>query len=269
MERLRQRFPHVLVLAFEPEGVAVDRCRPTPPGCAAGPTSRSPPTSSTHVRGPARAGRDGAAARRAFEDVRRLEAASLMRLHTMRGHGVRTVRRHRAGRLRRAGRGRSVPVHRTDRCRQDQHPRRGLLRALRPGSRGAPAAAACAATTRRRVCRPRCGSRSTLRGRRMPITRSPAWERPSSAAAAPSPRTPRSCSRSSPGPPGRRCPRGSTRPATWSAGCSASGSPSSARWSCCRRTSSPSSCAPTPRSAATCWRACSTRDGSPRSSAGW
>ena len=34
MERLRRRFPHALVLAFEPDRGDVPTCRPRGPGCA-------------------------------------------------------------------------------------------------------------------------------------------------------------------------------------------------------------------------------------------
>ena len=51
-------------------------------------------------------------------------------------HGVRPVPRHRSHRLRRAQRVRLLPAHRPDRRRQDQHPRRDLLRPVRGCARG-------------------------------------------------------------------------------------------------------------------------------------
>ena len=74
MERLRQRFPYVLVLAFAPEGVAVDQA----PSYAARLRGRSDLEVAddfvTHVRGPAEPAETALLAD-AFEDVRRLEAA--------------------------------------------------------------------------------------------------------------------------------------------------------------------------------------------------
>jgi exonuclease SbcD len=74
MERLRQRFPHVLVLGFAPEGAAGDRA----PSYAARLRGRSDLEVAddfvTHVRGPAEPAETALLAD-AFEDVRRLEAA--------------------------------------------------------------------------------------------------------------------------------------------------------------------------------------------------
>jgi exonuclease SbcD len=74
MERLRQRFPHVLVLAFAPEGAADDRA----PSYAARLRGRSDLEVADdfvkHVRGPADPAETALLAA-AFEDARRLEAA--------------------------------------------------------------------------------------------------------------------------------------------------------------------------------------------------
>jgi exonuclease SbcD len=74
MERLRQRFPHVLVLGFAPEGAAGDRA----PSYAARLRGRSDLEIAddfvAHVRGPAEPAETALLAD-AFEDVRRLEAA--------------------------------------------------------------------------------------------------------------------------------------------------------------------------------------------------
>jgi exonuclease SbcD len=74
MERLRQRFPHVLVLAFAPEGAASDRV----PSYSARLRGRSDLEVAddflTHVRGPAEPAETALLAA-AFEDARRLEAA--------------------------------------------------------------------------------------------------------------------------------------------------------------------------------------------------
>ena len=66
-----------------------------------------------------------------------------------------------------------------DRRRQDQRPRRRLLRALRRRPRRPPARQAPALPTRPPTAAPRGScSRSTLAGRRFRIARSPAWQRP-------------------------------------------------------------------------------------------
>jgi exonuclease SbcD len=74
MERLRQRFPHVLVLAFAPEGAADDRA----PSYAARLRGRSDVEVADdfvgHVRSPAEPAETALLAT-AFEDVRRAEAA--------------------------------------------------------------------------------------------------------------------------------------------------------------------------------------------------
>jgi exonuclease SbcD len=74
MERLRRRFPHVLVLAFAPDGVADDLTR----SYAARLRGRSDLEVAddflAHVRGPAEPA-ESALLATAFEDVRRLEAA--------------------------------------------------------------------------------------------------------------------------------------------------------------------------------------------------
>jgi DNA repair protein SbcD/Mre11 len=74
MERLRQRFPHVLVLAFAPEGAADDQA----PSYATRLRGRSDLEVAddfvTHVRGAAEPAETALLAA-AFEDVRRLEAA--------------------------------------------------------------------------------------------------------------------------------------------------------------------------------------------------
>jgi exonuclease SbcD len=74
MERLRQRFPYVLVLAFAPEGAAGDQAL----SYAARLRGRSDLEVAddfvTHVRGPAEPAETALLAA-AFEDARRLEAA--------------------------------------------------------------------------------------------------------------------------------------------------------------------------------------------------
>ena len=97
-----------------------------------------------------------------------------MRLHRADRHRVRA----RSPAPRRSTSTRSPPaglflLHRADRRRQDQRPRRRLLRALRPGARcPRRAGRAPAQRPRRRGRRPEVVLEVTLRGRRLRVTRS-------------------------------------------------------------------------------------------------
>ena len=159
MDRLRQRFPHTLVLGFEPRGGAVSIS-----SYAAALGRRSDDLDVccdflAHVRGgyPASAQERGLFAE-AVEASRVERAARLDELGAMlpgsatscsqpgrglreaapaRGDGVRAVRGHGHGRLRRGRRQRAVPHPRADGGRQDQPARRRVLRPVCGGARRA------------------------------------------------------------------------------------------------------------------------------------
>ena len=261
-----RRFPHVLVLGFAPEGA--DR--------------RDGSSYATRLRG-----RSDLEVATEFVDARPRPGASRPRRRCWprrsrpcaRGRGGALMRLHRlevtafgpfAGTetvdFDALADGRAVPVHRRHRRRQDQRPRRRLLRALRPGPRRPRRGPRlCAATTPPTACAPEVVLEVTP-ARPAAAGDPVAGVGPAQAARAPAPRPSRpgcmleeraaagwrtlSTRLDEAGAPGRRAARADR----W---------PSSARWCCCPRASSRSSCAPTPSSAASCWRACSTPAGSP------
>ncbi len=69
MERLRRRFPHVLVLGFAPETGCRPRDARTPRGCAGRSDLEVATDFVAHVRGPAEPAEVDAAGRRRFEAV--------------------------------------------------------------------------------------------------------------------------------------------------------------------------------------------------------
>ena len=159
MERLRRRFPHALVLALRARGPPATGA----PSYAARLRGRDDLEVATdfvaHVRAAAPTEAEaGAAGALPSRPPALAEAGGLMRLHRLDGHRLRPVRRHRAGRLRRAGRRRAVPLPRADRGGQDEHPRRRLLRALRPGPRRARGSRGAAQRPRSRRRAPRGGA---------------------------------------------------------------------------------------------------------------
>ena len=222
-----RRFPHTLVLGFEPAPAAPPPRRAAR-GRRAAATTRSRSTSSPSCGAPrpptpsprCSARRSTPAARTPTSTCwsRRPAEGCLMRLHhlevTAFGPFADTV----VDRLRPALRRRAVPALRCHRRRQDQRARRRLLRAVRRRPR----------RPRQRAKRlrsdqaapgvaPRVVLEATLSGRRFRIERSPAWERPKKRGTGHhhrAGRRRRSASGStaswSPSPPA------STRPATWS-----------------------------------------------------
>ena len=196
---------------------------PTPRGCAAAATSRSPTTSWPTSAAPAEPAEDGAAARGASRRARRGRGGPLMRLHRLEVTAFGPFAGTEQVDFDALAARRAVPVHRAHRRRQDEHPGRRLLRALRPGPRRRGTARGAAQRPRSRRAPPEVVLELTLRGRRLrdhPVARSGSG--PSGAAPARSPSRPGVLLEERTGDGWTRArPPGSTRPATCSASCSA------------------------------------------------
>ena len=221
MERLRRRFPHDPGARLRARRRRRGRTRPTPTRLR-GRTDLEVATdfvAHVAVRAPTTTSRrcwpD------ALESVRADEVGGLMRLHslTVTAFGPFADTEH--GRLRRAVRGRSLPPPRADRCRQDQHPRRRLLRALRPGARRAAGSRSLRSDHAAAGVRTEVVLEVTLRGRRMRITRIACLGAPEAARHGHHRSSrPTCCWRSATATAGHCCPPGSTRPVTCWGGCS-------------------------------------------------
>ena len=134
MERLRRRFPHCLVIAFEPEGVTPVRPDATAAQPAAGPSDTEvlDELLRRHPRLPPDADEAGsAAATRAMPAEDAEDRRVAMRVHRLEITAFGPFPGTEVVDFERAQRRGPLPPDRTDRRGQDQHPRRDLLRALR------------------------------------------------------------------------------------------------------------------------------------------
>ena len=195
MERVRRRFPHTLVLRFDPQGAHGRRCAPTPRGSASATDLDVCCDFLEHVRGGARRQR-ATSGRVLAEAVEAVRVGRAMRDDEGQADGPSADGGRRAPReaapargRRRSGRSPRTEevdfdalsaaglflIHGAHRRGQDQRARRHLLRPLRRRARRArrePPVAAQRPRRRRMPCR-EVALELTAGGRRLRITRSP------------------------------------------------------------------------------------------------